>query len=228
MPKRSTTLDLVDSVTGAARAAGTSSGAMQAQAAFVRALVDEVERHDPSDRGVAALHEQLGDELVRLARLVGEADGTPRGKPRERVIDVLVVDDEEGSRTALESAIKSLGYACRAACDGEAALREFEKKPAAVVIADWNMPGLTGLELCMALKHRRKQPYFILVTGFHDRARLLDGMRGGADDFMRKPIDIDELEVRLLAGTRLLRAVDAMSELHERLRDAEVPGEPRR
>jgi sigma-B regulation protein RsbU (phosphoserine phosphatase) len=68
------------------------------------------------------------------------------------------------------------------------------------------MPGMSGLELCNNLKRSADPPYVILATGFHENGRLLDRLRSGVDDFLRKPIVLEELEVRLLAASRLIRA----------------------
>jgi DNA-binding response OmpR family regulator len=57
----------------------------------------------------------------------------------------------------------------------------------------------------------------ILATAFHENASLLDGMRGGADDFVRKPVDLDELEARLAAASRLIRAMRAVAALRQRV-----------
>ena len=189
------------------------------QAAFVRALVDEVERHHPGDSKVAPLREQLGDELAHLARLIERSVGAvPEGPAAEvRPVDVLVVDDEDHALRAAVSVLVDLGYPCRTARDAEEALVEFAREPAAIVLSDWCMPGMSGLELCAALKQRSPGVYVILTTGFHDNARLLDGARGGADDFLRKPLDLDELEARLVSASRLIQALRSVEALRDRI-----------
>ncbi len=223
MPTRSA-LDLTDTVTeqtsrGGAPVLGVAIGE---QAAFVRALVDEVDRHHPEDRRVMPLREQLGDELLMLAGMIEGASphGAAAGGDPARVIDVLVVDDDDATLRASEAVLRSLGYPCRTARSGEAALLVFDRQPAAIVLSDWSMPGMSGLELCVALKRRERRPYVLLATGYHDHARLLDGVRGGVDDFLRKPLDLEELEARLLSASRLIRAVDTLHALEDRLRRA--------
>lgn len=223
MPKQSA-LKLVDGIAEDLKRAGKPvDDALRAQVAFIRALVDEVERHHPEDRWIPALHEQLGDELARLAQLVKRAPaGGGVGHESEtdaaRPIEVLVVDDEEDARRSVCAVLRDLGYPCRAVNDGEQALREFDREPATIVISDWSMPGMSGLDLCLALKRREHRPYVILVTAYHENARLLDGGRGRADDFLQKPINLDELEARLLAASRLIRALRGVAALNERLR----------
>jgi CheY-like chemotaxis protein len=226
MPTRSA-LTLTDALTkdGGRPVTASPDATLSTQAAFVRSLVDEVERHHPSSRLVVALREQLGDELARLAELlIGDASVSPNpareGAPfAARPLDVLVVDDEADARRAAVTALRRMRHVCRAAADGEEALREYDRQPADVVLSDWSMPGMSGLDLCTTLKRREPRPYVILVTAFHENARLLEGERRGVDDFLHKPIDLEELEVRLLAAGRLLRAVRAIHELNERLRE---------
>jgi CheY-like chemotaxis protein len=224
MPTQSA-LELVDAVSLEARSLddALSAYALRAQAAYVRALVDEVERHHPADPRVASLHQQLGEELARLAELIPvESSAQPPASethvPVEALqIDVLVVDDEDDGRHATVLAVNALGYACRSARSGEDALRVYAEKPAAIVLSDWSMPGMSGLELCMALKRREPKAYVMLATAFHDKARLLDGERAGTDDFLTKPLDLNELEARLAAASRLVRAVRALADLKQRL-----------
>jgi CheY-like chemotaxis protein len=214
-------LTLVDTIAEETQRACTALpyGALGAQVAFVRALVDEVERHHPSDRRVVSLRNQLGEELARLAQLIeGGARVSPTGDtPETRPIDILVVEDEAAALRASMMVLKSFGYRCRTARDGEEALREFDREPAAIVLSDWCMPGMSGLDLCVALKRREPPPYVILATAFRDNERLLDGVRRGADDFLHKPLDIDELDARLMSASRLIRAVRAVTALNERL-----------
>jgi diguanylate cyclase (GGDEF)-like protein len=133
-------------------------------------------------------------------------------------IDLLVVDDDDGSLRSAVAAVTALGYRCRSARDGQEALAEHEREPAAIVLTDWTMPRLDGLELCQKLKRSASPPYVIIMTALDERTRLLDALRGGADEFLRKPIDLDELEVRLLAAVRLVGAQRELRELNGRLR----------
>lgn len=215
-------LALVDAIALQAVSADSSSkGAVRAQAAYVRALVDEVERHHPSERRLASLHDQLGEELARLGALAAAAasDKGPDGGVHQfdSKIEVLVVDDEEDALDVEVEVLRQLGYSTRTASSGEEALRLFDAHHPPIVLTDWAMPGMSGLELCIALKAREPKTYVILATGFGENARLLEGERAGADDFLRKPMDLEDLQARLLAASRLVRAVEAVSRLSERL-----------
>lgn len=134
------------------------------------------------------------------------------------MIDVLVADDDETSLGAVVAFLGSLGYRCRSARDGLEALEVQDRDPAPIVLTDWNMPGLDGLALCQALKGRPSPPYVILMTALDPRLRLYEALRGGADEFVRKPIDLDELEVRVLAAVRLVNAQRELREVNQRLR----------
>jgi CheY-like chemotaxis protein len=217
MPTQSA-ITLVDALAQEANgvAAPAVDDALRSQAAFVRALVDEIGRHHPSDRRMTDLHEQLAEELARLAALAEEdsptADGAVSGQP----LDVLVVDDDYGMLEAQCAVVRDLGYPCRGAASGQDALREYERRPAAIVLSDWHMPGMTGLELCAALKRLDTHPYVILVTA-HESTELPEDVRGAVDDFLPKPIDVDQLSGRLRAAERLVRAVRVLESVKGRL-----------
>jgi CheY-like chemotaxis protein len=181
-----------------------SDDAVRAQAALTRAILDEVARFHPADRRVAALHEQLGDELARLAQLARVPP--PGGAVHERPLDVVVVDDEPATLHAIGIAIRGSGYSCRTATSADDALARHSQRRADIVISDWSMPGMSGLQLCRALKSRDPRLYFLLVTA-HEDAGSLEGVRGCVDDFLPKPVDFDELAARLGAAERLVRAV---------------------
>jgi len=133
--------------------------------------------------------------------------------PRSDRLEVLVVDDDEDSRELISLALQSRGLRVRVAVDGHDALRLLGERPADLVISDWDMPRMTGVELCRAVRQHGDQApytYFILLTAFDDREHLLGGMTAGADDYQRKPVNLDELEARLISAARVV-------ELHRRL-----------
>jgi two-component system chemotaxis response regulator CheY len=117
---------------------------------------------------------------------------------------ILLADNEVDTRLALQSALKALGHECLTATDGLAALDAVQNAAVDVVISDWIMPGLDGVELCRRLREQRRAgyTYFIFLTGNTDKHHLLSGMEAGADDYLLKPPDWHELRVRLLAAAR--------------------------
>jgi diguanylate cyclase (GGDEF)-like protein len=120
---------------------------------------------------------------------------------------VMIVDDEATTRAMLEPMIKEWGYEVEiAAGGGEAwrALRE-ETRPVLVVL-DWVMPGLSGLDLCARLKKEKplSQVYIILLTAKSGKDEIVRGFEAGADDYIAKPVHPVELRSRLAVGRRIL------------------------
>ncbi len=211
------TLTLVDALAEDATRIGVhaSDDALRAQAALTRAILDEVGRFHPSDRRVTALHEQLGEELSRLAALAHAS--TPDEPNPDAPLGVLVVDDEAATLQAMAAIVRQNGYSCRTAESAEDAIRSYTQAPPAIVISDWSMPGMSGLELCRVLKASDPHVYVLLVTA-HEDARSLEGIRKSVDDFLAKPVNMDELAARLAAAQRLIRAVRVVEQVSKSLR----------
>jgi diguanylate cyclase (GGDEF)-like protein len=146
------------------------------------------------------------------------AQGIARSDARAEAVDVLIVEDELGARIALADAVRALGYPVRAASSGAEALAEYTRRPAAIVVTDWSMPGMTGLELCGALKRLDPQSHVIMITAFHERSRLVEALKAGADEFVAKPLDLDELEARLVAATRAVDSTRTLIRMNVELR----------
>jgi DNA-binding response OmpR family regulator len=116
------------------------------------------------------------------------------------VLKVLIADDDEDCRDAMRAAVGALGHSCVIACDGLEAWEMYQADRADVILSDWKMPRMDGLRLCQKLRGEdSNKPYthFIFVTGNKKRADFVDGMRAGADGYVMKPVDIDELGARL-------------------------------
>jgi diguanylate cyclase (GGDEF)-like protein len=128
-------------------------------------------------------------------------------------VRILIADDTAVARMMLQRALNTLRHPYTVAEDGEQAWELFERHGADVVISDWVMPGMDGDELCRRVREASdgSYTYFILLTSLEDKAHVLQGMEAGADDYLTKPFDIDELEARLIAAERV-------TALHERLR----------
>jgi sigma-B regulation protein RsbU (phosphoserine phosphatase) len=119
---------------------------------------------------------------------------------------VLVVDDSPPERFRLAAMLKKLGYQVSEACNGKEALEQLRQQPVAVVLSDWVMPEMTGIDLCRQVRNEElNNPYFILVTGRDSTSDLVAGMDSGADDFIAKPFNGEELLVRLKAGQRTMK-----------------------
>ncbi len=130
---------------------------------------------------------------------------------------VLIADDDATSRALLHGALLKLGYEVVEAASGEAAWDAALSTGARVVVSDWVMPDIDGLELCRRLRADPKRPYtyFILRSGERvggpNHAMAMDQ---GVDDFLSKPIDVEVLRMRLRVGERIVR-------LNERVRTLE-------
>jgi diguanylate cyclase (GGDEF)-like protein len=118
---------------------------------------------------------------------------------------ILIADDDPTSRLIAGTALRSLGHECQAVVDGDQAWDAFRSTLPDVVISDWMMPGLTGLQLCRNIRAHApgSYTYFIMVTGQGGIHQILEGMRGGADDYLVKPLDSDDLQARLIAASRV-------------------------
>jgi diguanylate cyclase (GGDEF)-like protein len=117
---------------------------------------------------------------------------------------VLIADDSAVARAMVEMTLSSLGHECRTAEDGNAAWEQFLAWQPDVVVSDWMMPGMDGPELCRRIRERpAPYTYFILLTSLEAQAHVVRGMEAGADDYLRKPFDTDDLSARLIAATRV-------------------------
>ncbi|MCX6152213.1 MAG: response regulator [Ignavibacteriales bacterium] len=118
---------------------------------------------------------------------------------------ILVVEDEEDTRYILDRLLNKNSYEVKTANNGEDALKALNEFIPKVIIADWTMPGIDGIELCNIIKkdERYKLIYYILLTA---RASLKDRVTGldiGADEFLVKPVENQELLARIRSGVRI-------------------------
>jgi putative two-component system response regulator len=127
------------------------------------------------------------------------------------VEQVLVVEDEAVTRGLLERTLHSKGYDVLTAQNGQEALDLLKTTHCQLVISDWDMPDISGLELCKRIRDGEidRYIYFIFVTGHDNPIELIEGMDAGADDFITKPFNPAEIIVRIRAGQRVLTAESA-------------------
>lgn len=119
---------------------------------------------------------------------------------------VLIAEDNALERQLLQWAVESLGHECTATADGREAWRLYQEHGADVVISDWLMPSMDGQELCTAIRGRAmssRYTYFLFLTGLADKLKVIEAMRGGADDYLVKPLNVDDLSARLLVAARV-------------------------
>lgn len=152
------------------------------------------------------------------------ADSPPHVVPRPSLrpqLKVLVVDDEDSARLALEVAVRQLGYDCRSARDGMEAWELHQHEHADVILSDWQMPRMDGIELCRRTRISEgtgPYTYFIFMTNFADKEHFIRGMEAGADDYHTKPVDLDELRARLASAERVVSLYRKLAEQNAALR----------
>ncbi len=120
---------------------------------------------------------------------------------------VLVADDDLTSRRILEVILTKWGHEPTVVADGPAAALALEQPdPPRLVLLDWNMPGLLGPEVCLRIRKRETDnpPYLILLTARGEKGDVVQGLDAGANDYISKPYDLEELRARLQVGARML------------------------
>ena len=138
----------------------------------------------------------------------------------------LVADDDPTTRRMLRAVLAKWGYDVIEARNGVEAWDHFcGPSPAPLAIIDWIMPGMTGLDLCRRLKSRERgpSPYLILLTARTHWQDVVSGLEAGADDYVAKPYQVEELRARLAVGCRMLSLhrdlMDLNADLERRVRD---------
>jgi DNA-binding response OmpR family regulator len=119
---------------------------------------------------------------------------------------VLIAEDDRDSRELLAWILQKLGYQVVATTNGQEAWDTYRKGRFRLVISDVLMPEIDGLELCRKIRlHKQsKYTYFIMITALIGKKDYLEGMEAGADDFVTKPFDPDELKARLRVAERII------------------------
>src|SRR5579859_7680355 len=118
---------------------------------------------------------------------------------------VLIAEDDAGIRDLLHDLIERQGQAVTVARDGEEAWTLYKEQGADVIISDWLMPRVEGPELCRRVReHDAPYTYFIMLTALGDQQHHLTGRRSGADDYLAKPFDMEDLAARMVTAERVI------------------------
>lgn len=146
---------------------------------------------------------------MAVARLLGGGCRLPRQRT------VVVADDDAATVRLVSRVLASAGYGAIETFSGAEALAHLEDGRGDFLIADWEMPGMSGIELCEAIRRDRQSRYvyIILLTARGEVCDLVRGVAAGADDFMSKPLVPGELLARLQAGERVLELQERLAEL---------------
>src|SRR5690242_8881099 len=139
-----------------------------------------------------------------------------------RDFKVLVVDDSPVYRKLVEQALPGDQYALVLAKSGQEAIALFSEHRPSLVITDWMMPDLSGIELCEHIRHQAHQSYayIIILTSITEKDKLVTGLAAGADDYLTKPFHSEELLARVGVGRRIIelhRQIEAKNRLLEEL-----------
>lgn len=134
---------------------------------------------------------------------------------------VLIADDDKLTLNVLNDTLTRAGYDVLTAADGEQAWRKLEQSKAVVAILDWLMPGVEGVEI---VRRAHKDPrftncYFILLTGKSATEDLVEGLKAGASDYLRKPFEEAELLARVEVGVRF---IELQQKLADRVKELET------
>jgi len=144
-----------------------------------------------------------------------------RLKEKSRAINIVVADDSRVYRKLVEDALAEENYEVHCASNGTEAVELFLQHRPAVVITDWEMPDLTGIELCVQIRRQQKSyTYIILLTSNAEKEQIVQGLRAGADDYLTKPFHAGELLARVAVGCRfaaLYREIEDKNRLLEEL-----------
>ncbi|MGI9368585.1 MAG: response regulator, partial [Ruegeria sp.] len=144
-----------------------------------------------------------------------EKEAEPRNKPDLGAIKkAFVVDDSRLQRRILVASLRKWGFDVVEFDNAEAAIDASRTDLPDLVLSDWVMPGMSGLEFCKAFRSLKgdRYTYFILLTAKSDKQEVARGLDAGADDFLIKPLEADELRARIEAGARILGMQNELSE----------------
>jgi phosphoserine phosphatase RsbU/P len=167
----------------------------------------------------------LSEKLIKFTTpwensLASVSDQTSQPEKALTKTRILVAEDDPVSRELISSCLTKWAYEVVVANDGLEAMAILRDHDApSLAILDWMMPGMDGLEVCRRVRAVGKVVYIILVTARTTKQDVVAGLEAGADDYLIKPFDKDELHARVLVG---LRIIGLQAALTERVRELEA------
>ncbi|MGH1369922.1 MAG: PP2C family protein-serine/threonine phosphatase [Maritimibacter sp.] len=159
----------------------------------------------------------MPEKRVKGAELKAQSSHQPPKVERDTsnaIKRILVVDDSRAQRRVLAAQLGRQGFEVLEADGGEAALEIARTEQLDLVLSDWMMPGMDGLEFCREFRalSRENYGYFILLTSKSEKGAVAQGLDVGADDFLNKPVNGEELRARIAAGDRILKMERELNE----------------
>jgi sigma-B regulation protein RsbU (phosphoserine phosphatase) len=144
----------------------------------------------------------------------------PADVPSETGVPIIIAEDDPVSRELISTVLKKWGFRTIVTRDGHEAMAAIRvQEGAAIAILDWMMPGMDGLQVCQRVRASEKMVYIILLSARGGTENLVEGLECGADDYLVKPFDKNELLARLKVGVRVL---DLQTSLANRVRELEL------
>jgi len=136
-------------------------------------------------------------------------------------MEILIAEDDLISRNLLKTTLRQFGHTVEAFANGAEAWSAFDANPRRVIVSDWLMPEMDGLEFCRSVRNRpsTEYTYFILLTANVQQGNetYMEAMHAGIDDFMPKPLERDLIWMRLRVAERILRYTKEISNLESML-----------
>ncbi|GIU36943.1 SpoIIE family protein phosphatase [Shewanella schlegeliana] len=129
---------------------------------------------------------------------------TPLSLQHVRQYKIILVEDSDSERCLLLNLLDSMGFCAQGFSNAQEAIKHLQHEHVDMVITDWMMPKISGIELCQTIKSMPCSPYTILLTGNNQNSHIVEGIESGADDFIAKPFHSGVLKVRILAGLRII------------------------
>jgi phosphoserine phosphatase RsbU/P len=144
----------------------------------------------------------------------------PAAAPSATEVPIIIAEDDPVSRELISTVVKKWDFHTIVTRDGHEALAAIRaQQGAAIAILDWMMPGMDGLQVCQRARASEKMIYIILLSARGGTENLVEGLECGADDYLVKPFDKNELLARLKVGVRVL---DLQTSLANRVRELEL------
>lgn len=134
---------------------------------------------------------------------------------------ILIAEDDKTSRIMLESVLKKWGFTLVLACNGKEAWDIMQSKDAPkLAILDWQMPEMNGIEVCQRIREigTSNPPYLIVLTSKDEKKDIVKALEAGANDFISKPYDAQELRARINVGKRMVKLQFNLSDAYKKLK----------
>jgi sigma-B regulation protein RsbU (phosphoserine phosphatase) len=164
----------------------------------------------------------MADHGMKLQNSIGRGTEAREAEAASRRRRILVVDDSAPQRMVLARLLQKWGYAVVEAGSGAEALDVILGSEVDIILSDWMMPGMSGVEFCRTFRalERRRYGYFVLLTSKSGKEDVALGLDSGADDFLTKPVNSGELRARLLAGERIVGMQEELRDKNDLLSGA--------